>query len=323
MTSIEKMRNIADMLAGQHKYSEAFTLYDELYKQIWSVFSTVRYSSSGYVDYFSFKKDDINHIIHNQRLEPVLNALCVKNLNLTLSSSLNEFASVIQGRIRCINASFQIRKYTSVDSVFTEFAILYSLTLQPAHKRKIGPIFNYAGTVLDGNKKVKRILTLYSRKMNEKLLIEYALSNKLNRLNKLNHLLLDYLLISGERKSDLFKKISKTIDPLSYTYHYSDYARSSGRSYSSEHKNSKDSSSKRAFSPAAATEEQKNVYYGKLIGLKGKVTKEQIRAKYIELIAQYHPDKVQHLGPEIKELAETKSKEINAAYEWLKTKYRF
>ena len=53
----------------------------------------------------------------------------------------------------------------------------------------------------------------------------------------------------------------------------------------------------------------------------GKVTKEQIRSKYINLISLYHPDRVQHLGPELKELAELKSKEINAAYAWLKSKY--
>jgi DnaJ like chaperone protein len=54
----------------------------------------------------------------------------------------------------------------------------------------------------------------------------------------------------------------------------------------------------------------------------GKMTKEQIRSKYIGLISLYHPDRVQHLAPEFKELAEMKSKEINAAYDWLRTKYQ-
>lgn len=45
---------------------------------------------------------------------------------------------------------------------------------------------------------------------------------------------------------------------------------------------------------------------------------ETIRDAYQRLVAQYHPDKVEELGPELKMLAEEKTKEINAAYEKLK-----
>jgi hypothetical protein len=47
------------------------------------------------------------------------------------------------------------------------------------------------------------------------------------------------------------------------------------------------------------TDEEKNVYYGQLIGLMGKGAKEQIRSKCIGMISLYHPDRVQHLGPEL------------------------
>jgi hypothetical protein len=322
MNTIEKMRGIADMLLHQHKYSEAFTVYDELYKQIWGAFSTVRYSSSGYTDYFNLKKEGFEQTMQIRCLEPVLNALCIKILNLNLNSILGEFAFIIYGRLRCINSSFQVRKYISPNSVFTEFALLYSLMLQPSHQRKVGPIFTYAGTVLDGTKRVKRVLSLYSMTMNEKLLAEYALSNKTNRLNRLNHLLLDYLLVSGERKSELFRKVSKNVDPFSYTFHYSDYARNSSRSNNNQQHNYQHTTSDRTFSASSATEEQKENYYGKLMGLTGTLTKQQLRLKYLELVSQYHPDKVQHLGPELRELAETKTKELNTAYDWLKSKYR-
>jgi len=45
---------------------------------------------------------------------------------------------------------------------------------------------------------------------------------------------------------------------------------------------------------------------------------EEITAAYKRKISQYHPDKVANLGAEFKELAETKSKEINAAYAYAK-----
>jgi len=44
---------------------------------------------------------------------------------------------------------------------------------------------------------------------------------------------------------------------------------------------------------------------------------EEIKAAYRRLAAQYHPDKVQHLGREIQEMAEMRFKEIQQAYEAL------
>jgi uncharacterized membrane protein YkvA (DUF1232 family) len=44
---------------------------------------------------------------------------------------------------------------------------------------------------------------------------------------------------------------------------------------------------------------------------------DEIKAAYRRLAAQYHPDKVQHLGKEIQELAEMRFKEIQQAYDYL------
>jgi len=46
-------------------------------------------------------------------------------------------------------------------------------------------------------------------------------------------------------------------------------------------------------------------------------SKEEIKAAYRRLAAQYHPDKVQHLGREIRELAEARFREIQQAYDIL------
>jgi DnaJ like chaperone protein len=46
-------------------------------------------------------------------------------------------------------------------------------------------------------------------------------------------------------------------------------------------------------------------------------TAEQLRAAYRQRMSQYHPDKVDSLGPEFRELAESKSKEINRAFDLL------
>jgi len=46
----------------------------------------------------------------------------------------------------------------------------------------------------------------------------------------------------------------------------------------------------------------------------------EIREAYRRLASQYHPDKVLHLGPEFRELAEIRFKEIQAAYQQLRSR---
>lgn len=48
----------------------------------------------------------------------------------------------------------------------------------------------------------------------------------------------------------------------------------------------------------------------------------EIKKAYQELVQQYHPDRVADMGPELRDMAEAKTKEINAAYEELKRAHR-
>lgn len=52
-----------------------------------------------------------------------------------------------------------------------------------------------------------------------------------------------------------------------------------------------------------------------VLGVAPDATDDEISAAYKRRISEYHPDKVERMGPEIRELAERKSKEINAAYD--------
>jgi len=52
-----------------------------------------------------------------------------------------------------------------------------------------------------------------------------------------------------------------------------------------------------------------------ILGVGVFATREEITAAYKRRISEYHPDKVAQLGDEIREVAERKSKQINAAYD--------
>jgi DnaJ-class molecular chaperone len=58
-----------------------------------------------------------------------------------------------------------------------------------------------------------------------------------------------------------------------------------------------------------------------VLGLEPGAEAAEIRAAYRRLAAQYHPDKVAHLGAEFQRLAEQKFKTIQAAYEQLQSRF--
>lgn len=62
-------------------------------------------------------------------------------------------------------------------------------------------------------------------------------------------------------------------------------------------------------------------YYSELMELRGDHSADNIKKRYRELIAQYHPDKVHHLGREFSAIADKKTREINEAYEYFKQRY--
>ncbi len=51
-----------------------------------------------------------------------------------------------------------------------------------------------------------------------------------------------------------------------------------------------------------------------------KMTKDDLKKRYRDLLKMNHPDKVASLSPEFKDLAHKKTKEINDAYELLMSK---
>ena len=61
--------------------------------------------------------------------------------------------------------------------------------------------------------------------------------------------------------------------------------------------------------------------YAKVLGLEEPLDLKLVKSTYRKIIAQYHPDRVVAMGPEIKDVAEKKAKEINEAYDHLRKKF--
>ena len=54
-----------------------------------------------------------------------------------------------------------------------------------------------------------------------------------------------------------------------------------------------------------------------VLGVPTDARPDAIRTAYLDLVRQYHPDRVASLGPELRAVAEARMREINAAYEAL------
>jgi preprotein translocase subunit Sec63 len=62
-------------------------------------------------------------------------------------------------------------------------------------------------------------------------------------------------------------------------------------------------------------------YFESIFGLNSDKTPEDIKQRYRKLAKQYHPDKVAHLGPKLRKVAEQQMQEINEAYVFFRKKY--
>jgi len=62
-------------------------------------------------------------------------------------------------------------------------------------------------------------------------------------------------------------------------------------------------------------------YYADVLGLTENYTWNEVNSCYRELALKYHPDRVNHLGVKLKEIAEKEMKEINEAIEFYKKKF--
>jgi hypothetical protein len=61
--------------------------------------------------------------------------------------------------------------------------------------------------------------------------------------------------------------------------------------------------------------------YFEILDLVSGASKEEVKKSYRNLIAKYHPDKVNHLGLEFQKIAADKTRKINEAYSYFKQKY--
>lgn len=334
-SNIAKLRTAADFLFEKCRYEDAYYIYNEIYNKIWSAIGSVQNSINSFSQTFisSYKS---NYEFRIQFLNHAMESIFKKWFNLDIDQTLNEFTFATSGHLQCISYAPEINYSVSNEAVLNEYLILHTLILE-VDSDWIGSLLKIATPVFEDHV-LKKIRPNNKLDVIKKMIIENAEKIKRTDWYKVNVFFLDYLFNTGDNSSELFTSVQKVVGFYYNQKTHRKYSEANEKEsnkkytgYESYEKYEKyeryERYEKRTFmfeddfDPATATEYEKAKYYGKILGLSGKVTKSQIRKKYLELIAKYHPDRVSDLGEELKILAEKKTKQLNAAYEWMKKKY--
>jgi hypothetical protein len=334
--NIVKLREIADSLLDQGKYDDAYYVYDEIYNQMWGALGSVQNGLAEFSQSYLGNSYKSNFEFRDSYTKIASDSIFKKSFNLDPDNTLNEIIFATYGHLQCICYSPKLIQEISVETVYNEFLALHSLILETENENWVNSLFKVIVPVVE-NKQFKKLRSNLYGKALAKSFAESAVKIKSTDWYNVNVTFLDYLINIGDNNSDLYssvykivgfhfkqkthrKRTSKTKGNTGSNSQYEKYE--SYEKYERYEKFEKHSFRKEdEFDPTSATEYEKAKYFGNLLGLTGRVSKSQVRKKYLDLVAKYHPDKVFDLGEELKILAEKKTKQLNLAYEWMKKKY--
>ena len=331
------MREIADSLLDQGKYEEAYYIYDEIYNQIWVVIGTVQNGLNDFSQSYLGNSYKSNFEFRNLYTLKATESIFKKWFELDVIQTLNELTFTTYGHLQSICYSPKLNSTLSAETIYNEFLVLHTLILEIENENWMNSLSKIVTPQVEG-RLLKKLRSNLTEKNLTKSIIENAAKIKRTDWYNVNFTFLDYLFNIGDNSSKLYTSVYEVVG---YHFKHKTHKRSSSKTKNGEGDNSGQYESyeeyeryeryerfekhsfkrEEEFDPVTATEFEKAKYFGKLLGLTGRVSKSQIRQNYLELVSKYHPDKVFDLGEELKILAEKKTKQLNLAYEWMKKKY--
>lgn len=331
MSNITKLRDVADSLLADSQFDQAYILYDEIYTQIWSAIGSVQSGLSKTSTGFLAHNISAEYEFKSRYTEPATNTTFLRWFNLDTDLTLQEFAFTLYGRLQCICYSKNLIDTVATSTAMTDYLVLYNLIVNHQDEYRIAPLLKICTAVVDEHNRLKKVRSNYLETMVSKQIVEAAEKVKQTEWAGLNSLIVEYMTNTYQTSTTLYTTLKTIAGNSSFRskkkyQKYEKYERYERYEKYERFEQSETASStegkEKKFDHLTSTDQEKMKYYGAVLGLQGRLTKAQIRRKYLELVAQYHPDKVQHLGAELRALGEAKTKDLNLAYEWLKMRFK-
>lgn len=304
MSNISALRRLADSLLAKNSYEDAFLIYDEVYTQIWGSIGSVFQGLTRFsYDFLTYKvKSSID--FKNMFIEPALNSMFKKWFDLDYDETLNEFIFCLDGRLKAMTGSNALLARNDMHTTINDFLALYTLIIHAGSDKWMKAIIRIITPLMEDNR-LKKIRPNFHETEIKKQILDASEKIKETDWNNVNYVMLEYLKKTGQEQTDFYKALYRVM----HADYYDRYEQANTHSRS------------RFFNIETATEDEKVIYYAKIIGIEGPVTRIILRKKYLETISKFHPDRFQNYGEETLKMAEKKTKEINLAYEWLTEKF--
>ncbi|MFA8343552.1 MAG: J domain-containing protein [Rhodothermaceae bacterium] len=304
MKDISKFRHIADDLLKNSNFIQAYDTYFLIYSEIWCALA--KFKNETDLDYKN-SDDELRELVKQSKY----NKFFFDIFKIEAAEVLEIFLHTIYGRLRCLHSSKSLNDNSSLTLIYNEILLLYILLENKDEVKSLENIFKcFSPYVVRSQLHTIEMLKSPATIKNE--ILKYASSG---RWPLIRLVLMEFMYNAKVHNSKFFsdlallkKSTKSSVRKLNITDH---------KNFLEELK-----TSRKKFDSLAASENEKAVYYGKLLGLEGKVKKSEIRAFYHKKVSIYHPDKLRNPSEDTLKRIEEKTKEINQAFEWFKKKYK-
>lgn len=288
-SNISNLRDAADILFDLGKFENAYGLYDEVYRQLWLTIGHVQNSLSNFSQNFLELDFKNSWDFKNNFTAAATNTAFINSFGINENETLNEFIYSIYGKHQCVLSSVKLLNEVHKDFILTEYLLLYTLILKVESDEWTNHILKIYNPIIEDNK-LKTIYQKISGKYLKVRLTEAAEMIKATTWSALNHNMLEFLIKSKYEDEIFIKMISAITGPFTSQskrkYRKGKTAANSNNEgsykkyekYERYEKYEKNySKQQNEFEFDCVSEEEKTKFFGSLFGLKGQVTKSQIR----------------------------------------------
>lgn len=305
MRDLQKFRSIAYYLLEEGNVLKAFEIYYRLYNEIWGTFGKFKKEMNlTPAIMLNYETDEIKNIISQGKLKKIL----FERFRMTPEVLLNELLLITYGKLKCISYSHLAIPRLTQTQIFNDALTYYIILNNKDEITCIKQLFEFFNPI-NSDDVLHTIKIIRDENTVEKALVD--------------------LITTADNKG--FEVAGKMLTKILYDLKFTDskvfqHLLSIHQNIQITIQELKDfeilqEESRKQFNAHTANDKEKAAYYGKVLGLVGKIKKSEIREKYRSRILIYHPDKIPNAGKDVLKIIEQKTREINEAFDYFKNKY--
>ena len=254
---------------------------------------------------------------------PLVNKALLRLLGLNLDDLLDVLLQCVTIRLTILGLSKKILARTAIEDVLSDFLLAYKLADQEGPRQTLKAVFELVDPFSDPSSVSGEEKALAGEELQRVLMKEVQKPGQ--RVQFVNGQFFIYLLSVGAEQSTLYQILreGREHEEASFFEEQREPEPTPEPEPAQPHhgKTHTHARQARAEDRAARQAMGKAQYYGRVLGVKGRVTRRDIKRRYRVLLKQYHPDKFQDADPKTQQMAEARTRDIIEAFAFFKKEY--